>query len=144
MKSIIFCLLIVSLSAYSTDKAIKYARKYCKNYNPDYKKYNGADCANFVSQCLIAGGQSLKGCNGLDAKGAIPYVPNLQSCLTKKGWKSQKGVPKQFKGGYPFFIPNQHAIIATGVSGKTVTFCGHTNDRCDSTVNNQNYVYYYL
>ena len=144
MKTVIFCLLIVSLSAYNRDKAISYARKYCKNYNSDYKKYTGADCANFVSQCLKAGGQSLSGCTGLDAKGAIPYVPNLRSCLTKKGWKSQKGVSNKFKGGYPFFIGNDHAMIATAVNGKTVTFCGHTNDRCDATVNNQNYIYYYL
>ena len=137
-------LIIVSLSAYNRDKAISYARKYCKSYNPAYKRYNGADCANFVSQCLKEGGQSLSGCNGLDEKGAIPYVPNLESCLTKKGWKSSRGVPKQFKAGYPFFIPKQHAMIATAVNGKTITYCGHTNDRCDATVTSEKYDYYYL
>ena len=144
MKIILFCLLIVSLSAYNTGNDISYARQYCKNYNTKYIRYDGVDCANFVSQCLKAGGQDLSGCAGLDSKGAIPYVPNLQSCLTKKGWKSQKGVPNKFKGGYPFFIPNQHAMIATAVNGKTVTYCGHTNDRCDATLNNQDYLYYYL
>ena len=85
MKYLFLISLLIGYSlSYSTTKAINYARKYCQNYNPDYKKYANADCANFVSQCLIAGGQSLSGCSGLDAKGAIPLVSNLRNCLTKK------------------------------------------------------------
>lgn len=47
---------------YSTQKAIEYAKKYWKDYNPEYKTYKGAggDCANFVSQCLYAGGFPMK------------------------------------------------------------------------------------
>ena len=133
MKYIIFCLLIAfSLSDYSPAKAVTYARKYCKNYNSDYIKYPGADCANFVSQCLKAGGQSLSGCNGLDKKGAIPYVPNLRSCLTKKGWKSQQGVPKKFKAGYPLFkTSGSHAMLATKVEGNNVYFAAHTTNYYD-------------
>ena len=38
--------------------AIAYADKYCINYNSSYNSYKGrgGDCANFVSQCLYAGG----------------------------------------------------------------------------------------
>ncbi len=42
---------------YSRKKAIEYAKKWWDGYNPLYKK-NGWDCANFVSQCLYAGGLS--------------------------------------------------------------------------------------
>ncbi len=45
---------------YSAKNATTYAKKWCGSYNPDYKNNsgNGGDCANFVSQCLYAGGLS--------------------------------------------------------------------------------------
>ena len=143
MKSIIFRLLIVSFTAYDTNKAISYARTYCKEYNKAYLKYD-SDSSNFVSQCLKAGGQDLNGCTGLDSKGSFQKVANLRTCLSTKKWKYQQGLPKQFKPGYPFFNGNSNAMIATAISGKTVTYCGHTNDRCDAKIENDNYFYYYL
>lgn len=43
---------------YSYKDAVAYADKYAMSYNPAYPNYNsiGGDCANFVSQCLYAGG----------------------------------------------------------------------------------------
>ena len=41
---------------YSPDKAIAYADKWATSRNPKYKSYPGVDCANFVSQCIRAGG----------------------------------------------------------------------------------------
>ena len=43
---------------YNVSNAIAYADKYCINYNSSYNSYKGrgGDCANFVSQCLYAGG----------------------------------------------------------------------------------------
>lgn len=41
---------------YTPAKAAAYADKYWKDYNRSYKEYRGVDCANFVSQCLFAGG----------------------------------------------------------------------------------------
>lgn len=35
---------------------LKYAQRYWKNYNPEYKEHEGNDCANYVSQILCAGG----------------------------------------------------------------------------------------
>lgn len=47
-------------AAYSPSSAVAYARKYANSYNtPTYKKFS-ADCTNFISQCLVAGGQSMK------------------------------------------------------------------------------------
>ena len=147
MKAIIFCLLVCLALSYDTGKAISYARKYCKNYNKNYRNYrnSGGDCANFVSQCLIAGGQSLSGCSGLDPKGTLPLVSNLENCLSNKGWKKSTGKPGGFKAGHPFFIHNQHAMIATSVSGNSLKYCGHTTDRCDAGMTaKSNYVYFYL
>ncbi|CAG8740227.1 24306_t:CDS:2, partial [Cetraspora pellucida] len=37
-------------SGYNRQKAVNYARKYCKNANLKYKNYNLVDCTNFASQ----------------------------------------------------------------------------------------------
>ncbi|MFB6564887.1 MULTISPECIES: amidase domain-containing protein [unclassified Streptomyces] len=44
--------------AYDYAAMAKYAEKHWSNYNPAYRKYNGAggDCTNFISQALKAGG----------------------------------------------------------------------------------------
>ena len=148
MKAILFCLLLGITLCYNANNAISYARRYCGNYNPSYANYRnmGGDCANFVSQCLKAGGLDLSGCNvsWRDNFGCLPRVVDLQSCLSQLGWKQSTGLPGGFRAGYPFFIPNTHAMIATGVSGSTITYCGHTRDRCDATMGAPgNYYYYY-
>ena len=148
MKAILFCLLLGITLCYNANNAISYARRYCGNYNPSYANYRnmGGDCANFVSQCLIAGGISLKSCkvSWIDNHGCLPRVVDLQSCLSQLGWKKSTGIPKKFKAGNPFFIPNQHAMIATGVNGNTITFCGHTSDVCNQKMGApSSYLYYY-
>ncbi|MGN1223735.1 MAG: amidase domain-containing protein [Ruminococcus sp.] len=47
-----------SASGYDASAAVSYAKTYWSHYNPNYANYNdiGGDCANFVSQCLHAGG----------------------------------------------------------------------------------------
>ena len=42
-------------AAYDGEEAAEYAQKYALNENPNYDSYS-ADCTNFVSQCLYAGG----------------------------------------------------------------------------------------
>ncbi|WP_308120314.1 amidase domain-containing protein [Streptomyces bambusae] len=44
--------------AYDYTAMAQYAEKYWRNYNPSYRKFNGAggDCTNFISQALKAGG----------------------------------------------------------------------------------------
>ncbi|MGW6861073.1 amidase domain-containing protein [Streptomyces xanthophaeus] len=44
--------------AYDYAAMAKYAEKHWSNYNPAYRKFNGAggDCTNFISQALKAGG----------------------------------------------------------------------------------------
>ncbi|MEU3727434.1 amidase domain-containing protein [Streptomyces sp. NPDC031705] len=44
--------------AYDYSAMAQYAEKYWSNYNPAYRKFNGAggDCTNFISQALKAGG----------------------------------------------------------------------------------------
>lgn len=54
-------LINIIASAYNASNAVSYANTYWSNYNPNYSNYNsiGGDCANFVSQCLVAGGMQM-------------------------------------------------------------------------------------
>lgn len=52
---------ILRASQYSRSDSVKYALKYALNPNKKYRyfpliKNNSGNCANFVSQCLYAGG----------------------------------------------------------------------------------------
>ena len=136
MKSlIIFILLGLSLT-YKPEDAVSYARTHCAVYSKSYSDLSkeGGDSANFVSQCLKAGGLDLSNCGvKTDKHGSIHKSADLKSCLTKKGWHSSTSLPSGFKGGYPMFrTSNSHALIATIVSGTTVYYCSHTDDHCDA------------
>lgn len=46
----------VAATAYNRQNAVNYALTYAENPNSDYRYFSGADCTNFVSQCVYAGG----------------------------------------------------------------------------------------
>ena len=146
MKAIILLLLIGFAFSYNTTAAVEYAEAHWDNYNKEYNDYsetNGED-ANFVAQCLIAGGLDLKGCS-TDDKGSIASSTSLSTCLTIKGWKSSKTKPKGFKAGYPMLI-GSHAVIANHVTNDDVSFCSHNFDVCDGSLSGlvATITYYYL
>ena len=133
-KLIIFLLCFLGVFSYSAKKAVAYANKYCDKRNKEYHDYSneGGDCANFVSQCLIAGGQDLDGCS-VDKYGSVINVGKLESCLKKKGWhhKESSSIPKDFKAGGVITINDSgHAMIAV----TKTTFAAHTNDRCGAKI----------
>ena len=131
MKVVLLLVLVGLALSFNPSAALNYASAHCKKYNSKYNTYPGNDSANFVSQCLIAGGLKLSDCPGLDRKGAIPYIPNLRKCLTKRGWSAHSSKPACFKAGYPFFTSSYgHAMLAAKISGSKVYVYGHTNDRC--------------
>ena len=143
---LLFILFEILLCNYNPDAAVAYARKYCQHYNKQYGNYakSGGDCANFVSQCLIAGGQNLDGCVNLRTHGIIAGVTSLKNCLVKKGWKVAETKPPGFRAGYPMAYPNlKHITLATSVSGNKITYCGHTKDVCDRTLDYK-VLYFYL
>ena len=146
MKIVVLFLLLAIAFSYDRDKAVEYAKKHCDHYNSHYHNYatEGGDCANFVSQCLKAGGLDLSKCSGHDSKGSIPGVANLKSCLKKKGWKSSSSRPKSFKAGYPVFVKKySHAMIASHVSDGEVRVCSHTKNRCNTKLD-IGVTYFYL
>ena len=150
MKSItillFFFMIALSLS-YSEKAAVEYARQYWKDYNPEYHNYadDGGDCANFVSQCMIAGGFNFYDCSVevIDDKGCLPNVKDLKSCLIQKGWHKSDTLPPSFKAGYPvFLVEGSHVMIASSVNDGIVKISGHTNDRWEYEIPDK-IVYYY-
>ena len=118
-KFLLFSLLILSISKYSRDDAVKYAKNNYDKINhecgnitsDDYLKCtnfsyfgnefcnyvsHGGDCANFVSQCLVFGGghDYLNGtdkCRGYPCGFEETGARNLGRCLQQKGWNSTCG-----------------------------------------------------
>ena len=143
-------LIVVGLAfSYNPSAAVNYALAHCRNYNPAYNSYPGADCANFVSQCLKEGGFDFSGCSSIDEKGVIYRSIDLRNCLEKKGWKKDKGSIKNFKEGYPFFMyigPSLHSMISTIVAGNKVIYNEHKAvGRCNLAIKGSldKYEFYY-
>lgn len=57
--TVALCLPMSAFAAYSGTDAIAYADAHALNYNPLVPAGIGGDCANFVSQCLFAGGMEM-------------------------------------------------------------------------------------
>ena len=135
MKSFIFLLLTLYLLqntiSYNPSAAIAYAEQWAKRRNPNYHDYSdeGGDCANFVSQCLIAGGFSTDGCSNYGYGGTVPYVLYLEQCLLSKGWKKATSMPSSGvpAGSVVTFNQGEHTVLV--VQGGTVPLvAGHTRD----------------
>jgi len=60
-----------------------YARRWWSEFNSKYTPRPDADCAHFVSQCLIAGGLSLH--KGRDGTGLGVYPDNYNRSLVRNG-----------------------------------------------------------
>ena len=132
MKYLLILFLVGYSFSYNAQKAVNYAKRWALDRNPDYYDYSGmgGDCANFVSQCLIAGGFSTSGCVGnYGIGGTIPLVSNLENCLIQKGWKSSKTMPSKGLSPGSVITFNDAGHTALVVSGGTdPLIAGHTTD----------------
>ncbi|MCG2826633.1 MAG: N-acetylmuramoyl-L-alanine amidase, partial [Thermoplasmatales archaeon] len=129
-----------------------YADLYWENYNPEYADYSasGGDCANFVSQCMIAGGLSLwQGRDGnganVDEYGTMPFCDYLHEQLVKYqnasySYIEYSGTPPDYLTAGDVIIygdasdeasPDywRHAVIVVEGSGINCKVSGHTTDR---------------
>ena len=136
--------------SYDANEAVKYANKYCPSSNPLYgedEDFSDIGGANYVTQCLIAGGLDISKCITND-KGTISNAVDLSSCLLQQGWKSSTEMPKSFKAGYPVIVFQSLCYIATEVDGENVKFSSHgwqtkCNENLGSIVGSPP-IYYYL
>jgi hypothetical protein len=135
----------VSATTYNPLKAIQYADKWWNKRNPGFLSYGFGDCANFVSQCLIAGGLNLKASSLADIKGSIALCMSLDTYLTKTlkatVWKKAPGqlAPTMLQIGDVAIFGNwwglRHAtIVSAKQSNGQPLFNAHTYDRKRTTL----------
>ncbi len=141
-------------SSYNPQAAIDYANFWWNERNSidsgecdRYRDFDsiGGDCANFVSQCLIAGGLDLNGpkwscgcfstCTLLHA-----YLKNYPGVILETRFKGEKE-PEWFVAGDPAIFgyadghPRTHAVFAvTGDSTRYATFNAHSPNRKNQTI----------
>lgn len=130
---------------YNNFKAINYADKYSSNpmnagkdqklWNKNYKAYEN-DCANFVSQCIYAGGieetkiwypESLYWIRTGSPKYAD--IGGVTTYMQRKNLFSITGYSGASAGGFICLIKESHVVFITSNDSITILFNGHTNDR---------------
>ncbi|MBQ8725256.1 MAG: SH3 domain-containing protein, partial [Oscillospiraceae bacterium] len=109
-----------------------YAMKYWNKRNSSFKYYVNNNCANYVSQILLAGGLDTddKFCNG------SPAFVNVRSFT--RYFKSNYGIVyktnpemSSIKAGDVIFTDNStHVMFVMSVKNGEVICNGNTNDRC--------------
>jgi len=135
----------VSAATYNPTKAVQYADKWWNKRNPAFLSYGFNDCANFVSQCLIAGGLSLKSSSLADKKGSIAQCSSLDTYLTRTlkatVWKKTptQPAPAALQPGDVAIFGNwwglRHAaIVSAKQSNGQPLFNAHTYDRKRTTL----------
>ncbi len=140
---------------YNADDAVEYAKKWVKNlssgtdssyYNPGYSNWNsgGGDCANYVSQCLLAGGIKMNAKWGVDIAGPWLGAPSLLGYLKGLSYPCvpSPSLSDLHKGDIIFSegrskdgttTKDGHVMIVTSVSGTSFTYCGHNRDQNSSS-----------
>ena len=163
MKTVLLIALIAISACYDRSKAKAYADQHWDS--PNHKcgsnylncspyayfgseacgySSHGGDCANFVSQCLIAGGHSklTSGeCRGYPCGKEEPGATRLAHCLAKNyGWKrtcgkNQKPPSNIAVGDVVVYHASgcddytAHATIVTSVSGSDVKVTCHSSKK---------------
>lgn len=109
---------------YDRTAVAAYADKFWDVYNPSYNDYSGSggDCANFVSQCMIAGGLSLwQGYDGngagVDSKGAMPFCDYLHQNLVSYQGATWDYI--EWSGSAPSWLSPGDVIIYGDASNET-------------------------
>ena len=126
---------------YVVEDAIDYADTYALDYNPDYANFNsmGGDCANFVAQCLFAGGLTMDESfyyNSFNDRSASWISSTKQlSYLTGKAVVLYNPDTSQIYPGNPIYYFDEdgdvvHTAICVGYDENDMPIVNaHNNDR---------------
>ena len=163
---------------YNPTLAVDYSNQWCgnsnpgtssgtmtpANYNPQFYYYPGADCCNFVSQCLYAGGLRMKGnwtatfntsgtvtAGGTSKSGkAWRHTPTFEEFWVEEGYTvSRITTASQAVIGNPIYrlardgYDTNHVmlIVGTNAAGR-VLVNAHNNDVYNYPINLSTKVYY--
>lgn len=141
---------INNYNSYNRIAARDYAYKYWSSYNPAYTSYkgNGGDCANFVSQCLHAGGIPTDTTWKADSVSWI-RASAVPSYMMNKGYATKTSYTNSTAGSFAYTSSGAgHAVLVTINDGAKIAYTAHTTDRKDaafsSTDLNGNYSFYVI
>ncbi|MFA4931338.1 MAG: amidase domain-containing protein [Caldisericia bacterium] len=135
----------VSAATYNPLKAIQYADQWWNKRNPKFQSYGFNDCANYVSQCLIAGGLRLRASPLVDKSGSLAQCTSLDAFLTNTlkatVWKTSSSslAPTGLQPGDVAIFGNwlglHHAVfVSARQSNGQPLFNAHTYDRKRTTI----------
>ncbi|WP_427194182.1 amidase domain-containing protein [Treponema denticola] len=129
---------------YNNAAAVIYANKYTSNplnmssdisvWNPEYKTYDN-DCANYVSQCIYAGGISPTAAWYPESMiwirtGSPRYTSSgITDYMQQKKIFYSTNYSAASEGGFICLIKESHVVFITSNDSITILFNGHTNDR---------------
>lgn len=124
---VIISMMIISMHvgdvfAYSSSSAVNYAHNWAKGYNSNYKSFDGGDCTNYVSQCVVAGGKNMKSkelAYGDDCTNNLSYWFNHKQKCNRKGdyiykWKWSSSFNNV--GDFYSYWKKQGATCSSGMS----------------------------
>jgi hypothetical protein len=135
----------VSAGTYNPLKAVQYADQWWNKRNPKFQSYGFNDCANFVSQCLIAGGLNLRASSSADKSGSLAQCTSLDAFLTNTlkatVWKtsSSSSAPTGLQPGdvaiFGNWLGRRHAVfVSAKQSNGQPFFNAHTYDVKRTTI----------
>ena len=141
---------INNYNSYNRIAARDYAYKYWSSYNPAYTSYkgNGGDCANFVSQCIHAGGIPTDATWKADSVSWI-RASAVPSYMMNKRYATKTSYTNATAGSFAYTSSGAgHAVLVTINDGAKIAYTAHTTDRKDaafsSTDLNGNYSFYVI
>lgn len=124
-------------ATYRSLDAVSYAKEYYDTYNtayPDWTSYGG-DCANFISQCLYAGGKSMKGTPGSStaAQNWSNWFSTGSSCNTSNvssTWRGANAFRNYWQSnanGYSTFSSVDSSSFIYGYTGDAVSLLNNNS-----------------
>lgn len=120
-----------TVTSRSFQNAYNYAKKYWNTRNYSYNYYSGKNCANFVSQCLVAGGVKT---SSTWKNGTYAFVncTGLRNYFTSNYGVKYVSSPKASSinpGDVIYTNGGGHVMFVMKKSGSTIYASGNTNNR---------------
>ena len=103
---------------------------YTSNYNPAYNNYvgKGGDCANFVSQCVYAGGVPIHGGWSPDSVAWI-NAASLKNNMLQYGYATKEDAWETNAGNFAYTTAGQgHIVLVTLNDTVTLAYTAHTTN----------------
>ncbi len=137
------------IGVYDREKAVAYARKYALSPNPNFYFFGGigGDCTNFVSQCILAGGEKMNfnryygwfyisESNRSPSWTAVAYFSRFLLDNREEGPQARIVDKNGLQKGDVILLQQNpthfnHTVIVSEIIGDKILVCAHTNNAKD-------------